>query len=50
MAAVLERAADGALWRKAGVMAVVLVGATVQPGDWLAVKLPAGPHQVLAPV
>ncbi len=49
-AAVLDRTADGALVRKAGVMAVVLAGGTVQPGDAVAVLLPAGPHRPLAPV
>lgn len=44
MAAVLDRAPDGALIRKSGVMAVVEAGGAVQPGDALTVELPAEPH------
>ena len=40
MAATLERAADGALIRKAGVMAVVFEGGEVRPGDSIAIELP----------
>ena len=50
MSAVLERAADGALVRKAGVMGVVVVGGTVAPGDAIVVRLPGEPHRELAPV
>jgi hypothetical protein len=50
MAAVLARAADGALVRKAGVMGVVVVGGDVAPGDAVTVRLPDGPHRPLAPV
>jgi MOSC domain-containing protein YiiM len=50
MAAVLDRAPDGALIRKAGIMAVVERGGEVRPGDALAVTLPPAPHQVLLPV
>jgi MOSC domain-containing protein YiiM len=50
MAAVLDRAADGSLLRKSGVMSVVVVGGTVRPGDAIRVVLPAEPHQALAPV
>lgn len=50
MAATLGRAADGTLIRKAGVMAVVRSGGVVRPGDAIAVTLPAGDHQPLAPV
>ncbi len=49
-AAVLDRAPDGALIRKAGVMAVVLAGGTVRPGDRIFVILPAGPYRPLQPV
>lgn len=49
-AAVLDRAADGALVRKAGVMGVVLEGGDVQPGDAIDVQLPPLPHQQLQPV
>jgi MOSC domain-containing protein YiiM len=50
MAAVLDRDANGALIRKAGVMAVVLVGGAVRPGDTIRVELPAPPHSPLQPV
>ena len=50
MAAVLDRAADGGLVRKAGVMAVVLSGGMVAPRDVLTVVWPAMPWQALAPV
>ena len=50
MAAVLDRDADGALIRKAGVMGVVLVGGEVRPGDAVRVEAPTGPHRRLAPV
>lgn len=45
--AVLSRAADGSLVRKAGVMGVVVVAGAVAPGDSIAVRLPSGPHQAL---
>lgn len=41
MAAVLGRASDGSLIRKAGVMAVVLQGGRVRPGDTIEIILPA---------
>jgi MOSC domain-containing protein YiiM len=47
MAAVLDRDADGELVRKAGVMAVVVVGGEIRPGDPIEVELPAGPHRPL---
>lgn len=50
MAATLDRAADGSLIRRAGVMAVVRHGGVVLPGDAIAVTLPPGPHAALAPV
>jgi len=50
MAANLERAADGSLIRKAGVMSVVLQGGEVRPGDAIRVELPAPPHTGLEPV
>jgi hypothetical protein len=50
MAAVLDRAPDGALIRRAGIMAVVLAGGDVRPGDGIAVELPAPPDAPLAPV
>ena len=47
MAALLGRAADGGLIRKSGVMAVVIVGGDVRPGDAIAVELPTLPHVAL---
>ncbi|TCZ54978.1 MOSC domain-containing protein [Roseicella aquatilis] len=49
-AAVLDRAADGGLIRKAGVMGVVLAGGPVRPGDAISVTLPQAPHRPLQPV
>lgn len=42
--------ADGATVRKAGVMAVVVTGGVVRPGDDIEVRLSAEPFEVLAPV
>jgi MOSC domain-containing protein YiiM len=50
MAAVLDRDEHGALVRKTGVMAVVLAGGDVQPGDPVRVERPPGPHRRLVPV
>ena len=50
MAAVLGRDAAGGLVRKAGVMAVVVEGGAVRPGDPIAVGLPPAPHRPLQPV
>lgn len=47
LAAVLERADDGATIRKAGVMAVVTRGGEVRPDDPIAVRLPPPPHRRL---
>ena len=47
MKAVLDRAPDGALVRKSGVMSIVVVGGTVMAGDAIRVHLPAEPHRVL---
>ena len=47
MKAVLDRAPDGALVRKSGVMSIVVVGGTVMAGDPIRVRLPAEPHRVL---
>ncbi len=49
-AAVLGRTAQGELVRKAGVMAVVISGGGVCPGDAITVKWPAGAHRALAVV
>ena len=43
LAAVLGRDADGGLVRKAGVMAVVIAGGEVAPGDAITVTLPPPP-------
>ena len=45
--AVLDRAPDGALVRKAGVMAVVCQGGVVRAGDAVTLRLPPGPHRRL---
>ena len=47
MSAVLGRAADGSLVRKAGVMSVVIAGGIVRAGDAIAVTLPALPHRAM---
>jgi MOSC domain-containing protein YiiM len=48
--AVLDRTASGDLIRKAGIMAIVLVGGTVRSGDLITVIEPAPPHFSLQPV
>ncbi|MBL8708445.1 MAG: MOSC domain-containing protein [Rhodospirillaceae bacterium] len=50
MQATLDRDPAGNLVRKAGVMAVVVTGGDVRPGDAIVVILPEGPHRALAPV
>lgn len=50
MAATLGRDAAGNLIRKAGVMAVVILGGTVRPGDAIGVELPSEPRTPLSPV
>jgi MOSC domain-containing protein YiiM len=50
MAATLDRDETGALVRKAGVMAIVVAGGDVRPGDGVEVELPAGVHRALEPV
>ncbi len=50
LAAVLDRADDGSLVRKAGVMSVVLAGGEVRPGDPVTVMLPDRPHRRLKTV
>lgn len=47
MAAVLGRDDEGGLVRKSGVMAVVLTGGEVRPGDSISVELPPPPHRPL---
>jgi MOSC domain-containing protein YiiM len=50
MAATLERAPDGSLVRKAGVMAVVLSGGEVRPGDAIVITRQPEEHVALEPV
>jgi MOSC domain-containing protein YiiM len=50
MDATLDRAEDGSLIRKAGVMAIVVSGGTVAPGDPIAVEIPRGAGVPLLPV
>lgn len=50
MAAVLDCDAAGNLVRKAGVMAIVLTGGEVRPGNPMRVELPPLPHRSLEPV
>ncbi len=47
MAALLGRDAEGNLLRKAGVMAIVIAGGDVHPGDRIAISLPEGPRRPL---
>ncbi|MGH7052830.1 MAG: MOSC domain-containing protein [Stellaceae bacterium] len=47
MAATLDRDAEGKLVRKAGIMAIVLEGGAVKPGDPIRIELPATPHRPL---
>jgi MOSC domain-containing protein YiiM len=50
MAATLDRDPDGELVRKAGVMAIVVSGGELRPGDPIAAELPAEPHSALEAV
>ena len=50
MAATLGKAADGSLIRKAGVMAIVLQGGEVRPGDTIGVELLPDEYRPLEPV
>jgi len=50
MAATLDRAPDGSLVRKAGVMAIVIAGGTVRPGDAIAVLSSPREQRALEPV
>ena len=50
MEATLGRDANGALIRKAGVMAIVLAGGEIRPGDPIRLSPPEGPHRPLTPV
>ena len=48
--AVLDRAADGSLLRLAGIMAIVVDGGVIRPGDPIDALLPQQPHTALQPV
>ena len=48
--ATLDHDAGGELVRSAGVMAVVVRGGDVCPGDAITVELPPTPHRALTPV
>ena len=50
MKAVLDRDESGELVRLSGVMAIVLAGGTVRPGDPIEVRRPDGPCVALQPV
>jgi MOSC domain-containing protein YiiM len=47
---VLGRTEDGTVERKGGVMAVVVAGGVVRPGDRIGVELPKGDQLSLSPV
>ena len=44
---VIGRDNSGAVWRKTGIMSVVVSGGEVRPGDGIEVELPAEPHRPL---
>ncbi|TWX38765.1 MOSC domain-containing protein [Frigoribacterium sp. ACAM 257] len=50
MRELVTRDDEGRVVRRAGVMAVVLVGGRVAPGDDVSVELPQGEHEALQPV
>lgn len=50
MAAVLDRAPDGSLIRKAGIMSVVVTSGEVAAGDAIRVELPDAPFEPLRPI
>lgn len=50
MNAVLDRDVQGNLIRKAGIMAIVVVGGDVRPNDTVRVEYPPLPHRALLPV
>ena len=50
MKAMLARDVAGNLIRKAGIMAIVLAGGAVKPGDDIEIELPRAPHLRLEPV
>ena len=50
MNAVLGRDEHGKLVRKAGIMAIVIKGGQIRPGDPITAELPPEPHKPLEPV
>lgn len=50
MKATLSHDDAGELRRRAGVMAIVVAGGDVCPGDAITVELPAAPHRAMTPV
>lgn len=50
MRAMISRDADGNLVRKAGVMAIVVAGGEIRPGDTIAIERPPGEERPLEPV
>lgn len=50
MNALLDRAADGSIIRKGGVMGIVIEGGEVFPGDEIVTQIPVGSHVPLSPV
>ena len=50
MEAVLDRAPDGTLIRRSGIMGIVVAGGDVRPGDPIGIELPEPPHRALEPV
>ena len=48
--AVLDKADDGSVIRKSGIMGIVVAGGMVEPGDPVRVELPVEPHLPLAVV
>ncbi len=47
LGAVLDRDSEGRLFRKAGIMGVVLRGGNLKPGDEIGLELPPEPHKRL---
>jgi MOSC domain-containing protein YiiM len=50
MTACREKAPDGTLIRKSGIMGIVVAGGDVRPGDRIEITLPPEPHKRLEPV
>jgi MOSC domain-containing protein YiiM len=47
LTAVVGRDESGAVWRKTGIMSVVVASGDVRPGDPIEIELPAEPHRPL---